>query len=326
MFSVACNLAVRAFGVIESRLSIVLFHRVLAAPDPMLPNEPDTVLFTQQMKWLQRGFNLLPLRQALTRLRSGNLPVGAVCVTFDDGYRDNADHALPILSQLGIPATFFVTTRYLDGGLMWNDRIIEAARYWATTAIDMARYGLEPATFDGGRAAAADQLLARIKYLPYDQREAVATDLFQRSGAQTTQLMMNEDDIRRLHRSGMEIGGHTVSHPILCTIGLEQARTEIAANKSHLEAIIGSSIETFAFPNGRPHQDYDARHVAVVRDCGYRQALTTAAGTATAGTSAWQLPRFTPWDRSQAKYLARMLQNYFRAPVVVSESVDADTR
>ena len=316
MFSLGCKLALHTFNLVEARLSIVLFHRVLAAPDPMLPDVPDVAWFTQQMDWLRRGFNVLPLRDALDRLYHGKLPAGALCVTFDDGYRDNATNALPVLQRLGVPATFFVTTRYLDGGLMWNDRIIEAVRCWARTDLDLTRYGLNPMKFEHSRASTAEHLLDRIKYFPYDRREEIATDLYERSGAPSVQMMLTADDIQRLHQAGMEIGGHTVSHPILTAIDDKHARREIFDNKTTLETIIGTPIKTFAYPNGRPGQDYDARHVALVRESGFAHALTTAPGTAQATTEGWQIPRFTAWDRSHPRYLARMLRNYFRASVV----------
>lgn len=314
MFRLPCKLALRALNLIQQRLSIVLFHRVLAYPDPMLPSEPDTRSFTRQMQWLQRAFTILPLGEAIRRLYERHLPVGALCVTFDDGYRDNALNALPILAALRIPATFFVTTGYLDGGLMWNDRVTEALRIWPKPVVDMTPYGLESLSLEGGRAAAAAHLLGDLKYLPFLQRESITADLMRRAGVNHMQMMMAADDIRKMHQAGMEVGGHTVNHPILCAIDLEQAHSEISTNKTRLEAIMGAPVEIFAYPNGRPRRDYDSEHIEVVRQCGYRHALTTAAGTASATSNAFQLPRFTPWDRTEGKYLGRMLQNYWRIP------------
>ena len=320
MFHSASRLALTMFAMVESRLSVVLFHHVLPSVDALLPDEPDSTAFAAQMRWLKGSFRILPLRDAATRLAAGTLPARSLCVTFDDGYRDNAQHALPVLRELAIPATFFVTTRYLAGGLLWNDRVIEALRAWPTDHVDLAPYGLATVSLAGGRHAALAQLLPVIKYLPYDQREAVSADLLTRSGAPSARLMMDEDDIRALHRAGMEIGGHTRSHPILCELDNDRAEREIVDNKSELETIIGQPIETFAYPNGQPHRDYDWRHVAMLKRCGYRHALTTAAGTATRSSSAWQLPRFTPWDKSRERYVARLMRNYFTDGAEVDEA------
>ena len=302
------------------RLSIVLFHRVLDAPDTLLVDEPDIARFAEQMRWLSSSFNVLPLDVAVPRLIAGTLPARALCITFDDGYRDNALNALPVLKSLGLPATFFVTTRYINGGMMWNDRVVEALRHWPGTHMDVSDFGLGTHALDGTRSALLATLLPQIKYRPYAEREALADELLARSGAPLTRMMMDEDEIRALRRAGMEVGGHTVSHPILCALDAAAASDEIGSNKRALETITGDSLQSFAYPNGQPHRDYDARHIAMLRECGYRWALTTSPGTADQHTPPYQLPRFTPWDRSAPKYLARMLKNYFQAPTCVDEA------
>ncbi len=314
MIGRACRYALLAAGSFERRLSIVLFHRVLAEPDALLVDEPDIERFTDQLRWLKNSFNIMPLRTAVSRLFAGTLPRAALCITFDDGYRDNAVNALPILQHLGLPATFFVTTCYENGGMMWNDRVIEAVRAWRGPSIDLDELGLGILSLTADRKACLATLLGQLKYLDFAHREEITSEILRRSGAPSTQLMMNAADIGRLHAAGMEIGGHTVSHPILARLSSAEAQREIAHNKSRLEAIVGEPLYTFAYPNGQPQRDYEARHLSMLHECGYRQALTTSPGTATASTHPLQLPRFTPWDRQQARYLGRMLRNYFYAP------------
>ncbi|MCC6710502.1 MAG: polysaccharide deacetylase family protein [Gammaproteobacteria bacterium] len=323
MSKLAIRLALTTAGALQRRLSIVLFHRVLSAPDALLPDEPDIVRFAEQISWLRDCFRILPLTDAAARLAAGTLPARALCITFDDGYRDNADNALPVLQDLGVPATFFVTTRYLAGGMMWNDRVVEAVRHWpeAHTHLDISMHGLQSPALAMGRKAVMENVLLQMKYLDYGVRETLADELLARSAAPARRMMMNESEIRTLHAAGMEIGGHTVSHPILCKLPASEARREIADNKSTLEQIIGAPLTSFAYPNGKPQRDYGAEHVAMLRERGYRYALTTSAGAANRSTSLLQLPRFTPWDRDATRYLARMAANYFRAPECVDESV-----
>ena len=111
-------------GPLSSCLSILIYHRVVAQPDPLFPDVVTAEEFDLQMAALTRWFTVLPLGRAVERLRNGTLPVRAACVTFDDGYADNALSALPILLKHGVKATFFVATRFLDGGSMWNDTVI----------------------------------------------------------------------------------------------------------------------------------------------------------------------------------------------------------
>ena len=313
------KLALMAAGAIQRRLSIVLFHRVLSVPDDLLIDEPDIARFAEQISWLRDRFTLLPLREAVTRLFAGELPSGALCITFDDGYRDNLLNAVPVLQDLGVRATFFVTTRFMDGGMMWNDRVAEAVRAWSHREMDLREFGLPIVSLAPGRHLAMESIVKLLKYKPFEDRDTISDALLARSGGNQERKMMDASEIRRLHDAGMEIGGHTVSHPILCSLSRLQAQREIADNKAALEAIIKEPLVSFAYPNGRPHQDYDTEHVALVRACGYRCALTTAAGAASKADSPYQLPRFTPWDRQQPKYLARMVRNYFREPERVAE-------
>ena len=318
MIVAASRLAIASAGALQRRLSIVLFHRVLPEPDPLLPDEPDVVRFDEQIGWLAQTFRILPVGEALDLLYAGKLPRRALAITFDDGYLDNAEQALPVLSRHGVRATFFVTTRHLGGGMMWNDRVIAAVRASRQPRLDLTAHDLGVIDLSGDRCAALHALLPRFKYLPAATRERLSSSLLAECGAGETDLMMNADAIRALHAAGMEIGGHTETHPILAGLPDADARREIERNKAALEDIIGTSICTFAYPNGNPGRDYDARHVAMLRACGYRYALTTAAGTAHPGTDPLQVPRFTPWDRTRARYLARLAANYFRSATSVA--------
>ena len=83
----------------RSRLSILIYHRVRAVRDPLFPHELDAAGFDQHLCILSSLFNVLPLEQAIARLRRGTLPERPACITFDDGYADNAEIALPILQR-----------------------------------------------------------------------------------------------------------------------------------------------------------------------------------------------------------------------------------
>src|SRR5436305_15020348 len=84
----------------RGRLSIMIFHRVLPAPDPLRPSEPDAARFEAEMRNVARWFNVVALGRAVQGLKDGSLPARALAVTFDDGYADNHDVALPILRRL----------------------------------------------------------------------------------------------------------------------------------------------------------------------------------------------------------------------------------
>ena len=299
----------------RGRLSILILHRVLPAVDPLFPSEVDAARFDSMCQWLREYFNVLPLDDAARRLSGGTLPERALAITFDDGYADNHDVALPILRKHGLTATFFIATGFLDGGRMWNDTVIESVRRSPLDVLpldgtDVASVGPLPLDSIDSRAAAIGKLLGAIKYMPGEKRLECVAAIAQRSKSTLPDdLMMTSEQVLALHRSGMQIGAHTVSHPILAKLTPDAARDEIARSKRCLESLLGDSVELFAYPNGKPGTDYTEASVDVVRELGFSSAVSTAVGAARGGSDLFQLPRFTPWDRSRGRFAARMAGN-----------------
>lgn len=296
-------------------LSILIWHRVLADPDPLFPEEMHARRFTQTLAWLKQHFNVLPLTQAVAMLAQGCLPSRALAITFDDGYADNLHIAAPILEKHGLSATFFVATGFLDGGRMWNDTVIEAVRHWRGETLDAGELGRFKITDDASRRSAIDGLLAAIKYLGFEERDKVVKSLAERCELPSrANLMMTSDEVRALADSGQIIGAHTRFHPILARIDGAQAQSEIEDGKRELEAIVRKPVDLFAYPNGRPQQDYRAEHVEMVKAAGFAAAVSTAAGVSRIQDDVFQLRRFSPWDRSRAAFIARMVLNAVQQP------------
>lgn len=194
------------------QLWILIYHRVLPTLDAMRPDEPDTARFSWQMELLKRYFNVLPLSEAVKRLRERTLPLRAASITFDDGYADNIEVALPILKKLGIPATFFIATSYLDGGCMWNDKVIETLHRMPDGDLDLTKEGLEIYSLSNtaDRLAVIEKVLLGLKYLPHEEREQRAEELAQRcQDPLPDNLMMTSNQVYQLHQAGMEVGAHT---------------------------------------------------------------------------------------------------------------------
>lgn len=302
-------------GGLRSRLTILMYHRVPLQPDPLFPGERDAETFDHQMGQLADCFRIVPLLDAVKGLRQGKLPPRAACITFDDGYADNAEIALPILQKYGIPATFFVSTGFLDGGRMWNDTVIELIRCAPGDILDLARIDL--GRFEIGtipqRRQAINSILGELKYLSLDSRRSRVEEMCALIPViPSNNLMMTSDQIRLLHSAGMEIGGHTVNHPILARLENDAACAEIANGKEVLEGIIQAPVRLFAYPNGKPGRDYLSDHVSMVKKIGFDAAVSTAHGAAGASSDLYQLPRFTPWDRGQVRFTLRMAQNMLK--------------
>lgn len=299
----------------RARLAILMYHRVLTMPDA-LTGEVHASDFDVQMRALRECFNVLPLAEATERLANGTLPSRSVAITFDDGYADNALVAVPILKAHRLHATFFVADGYLNGGRMFNDTVIEAVRRARGPMLELSVAGLPPALPVGSVAekqAAVARILGSVKYFEPEQRRAVVAQIAHAAGAPLPHdLMMNDGQVRGLVDAGMDVGGHTINHPILKSVDLETARREIEGNRRALGNLLGRRPDLFAYPNGAPGKDYAYAHTQLVREAGYKAAVTTSWGTARSGCDAYQLPRFTPWDRSPHRFVLRLLENLAR--------------
>lgn len=293
-------------------LSILIYRRIVACPDPLFPDTVDARRFEQHLRLLRRWFHVMPLALAVRRLNDRSLPGRAACITFDGGYADNAAVALPILQRFGLPATFFVASGFLDGGYSWSDAVIELIRNAGGNRISLARAGF--GSYDIGcpvrRRAVIDLLLSALATLsPVERLERVRM-----MARRSTPTMLSSDQLIALHRAGMEIGGHTVSQLSLSSLSNSEARAEIANGRMRLEQIIQSPVRLFAYPNGKPGCDFEKRHGNMLRSAGFDAAVTTARGAARPGVDVYELPRFTPWDRTSSGFLLRMGSNLLTPP------------
>lgn len=294
-----------------NNLVILTYHRILPEPDPYLADVVDRATFAWQMSVLNKYYQVLPLTEAVDKLYSGNLPSGAIAVTFDDGYADNYHTALPILKQYNIPATIFVATGFLDGGIMWNDQLIESIRNAQQDSLDLSEVGLGRYSLEceADRIQTVHAILENIKYMDFARRSDFAAQIQQQLAANIpTDLMLTSEQVKQLSQQGVEIGGHTDLHPILSNLSDAQAEQEIASGREKLHAITGKAVQVFAYPNGRYRQDFGDRDIDIVRKLGFTSAVSTAWGSATSASNRWKLPRGLSWDKTPLRFWMRMLQ------------------
>ncbi len=304
----------RVAGTLSSRaglqrLIVLYFHRVLEVPDPMFPDIPTRQEFDEQMSALADIFRVLPLSDAVDALMAGCLPPAAAAITFDDGYADNFHTALPVLRRYELPGTFFIAPAYLDGGVMFNDQVMEACRHFPVGPIDtgLAELGVLELSSDDGRRALAETMIGKIKYLSPSRRAECAEALLDLAGcASPAGLMMTADEVARLPDHGVTVGAHTWSHPILASVPTDEAHTEIVKGRQVLREITGQTVDLFAYPNGRPGQDYGSREVALAKKTGFKAAFSTQWGCADRRWDRWQLPRVAPWDRDGFRFGLRV--------------------
>ncbi len=183
-----------------------------------------------------------------------------VCLTMDDGCRDNAEIALPILRHHRAPATIFVPSGVLD-------RSLDA---WWLQVEEIAKTESDP-------PAAYDRMLAEISHDP-EALERLRSSFPAHQAALNDRYFMNISEIQAIDKDPLiEIGGHTLSHPLLRALPDEEAYREIVQNKKDLEDLLNRPVETFAYPFGNAQACGD-REFALAQKAGYKVAVTTRDG------------------------------------------------
>jgi len=295
----------------RARLLTLTYHRIPRSRDPLLPDEADAESFAAQLDVLGYYCRILPLPEAVRRLREGTLPSRAVCITFDDGYENNLSVALPILEQRGMTATVFMAADAIDRGIMWNDLLIEAMRRAGASA-GYREFGIaespDPALPEAARII---RVLQQVRYEPLERRWEIAAAFYQKvAGGSMPRLMLTQSQVREINRRGHDVGAHTINHPILKGLGTEAAHREIAGSYAWVAEVTGRPPVSFAYPNGLPGRDYDESHAALAREAGFELAVSTRWGCATSRSNAYHLPRCSPWGVRSWTYPVRLARTY----------------
>ncbi len=295
-------------------LHIFKYHQILPAVSQLDGGDLPLEIFQWQMRWLKNNMEVFSLKDGLAHLSERNLPKRAAAITFDDGYAADVAYVVPILKEVGFSATFFVSSGYLQGQCMWDEALRIVLRETKKQVVDLSNVQLGIHVLDSkiARIMAYEKLCMALKYRPLVDRHHLLNEIYHCAQVHSNdrQLMLSENQVKQLVAEGMEVGSHTVDHPILNCEADGDAEYQIRKDKEQLEKVIGRPVKYFAYPNGIPGKDFNRRHVDIVQHCGFEAAVTTSVGVARWGDDLWQLPRFTPWDTSPIKFALRMLRNY----------------
>lgn len=240
-------------------------------------------LFDAFCAHLAQHYQVLPLEELERQRRSGRVPSRAVALTFDDGHADNYHLALPVLRRYNLPATVFVCTGFINHALIpWSTRlalILEHAKR-PTGPVEVDGIALELATVDE-RLRMQDKLWGHFQLMKKARTNALLDQLAERLDVDVVALARKQvltwEQIAEMDALGFRAGAHTVMHPFLTRIPLDQARREMQQSKEELEGRLGRKIETFAYPNGK-EQDYSTDLMAAAREVGFSLAVTALHG------------------------------------------------
>lgn len=275
----------------DFRVFLLEYHDV--GPGPAEPEGTiSAARFRRHLAYLRRHYRCLTLEAAAERLAAPQgLAEDVAVVTFDDGYAGNYEAAWPPLAELGVPATIFLTSGFLDGQGLWFDlaRRLLAGAARSPRAAEVAAALAEALGETSPRETEA--IVGRLKYLDPARRDRLLARLAERVEPQGQPARpLRWEDVRALAAAGVEFGAHTVSHPILSTLEEDEQEVEIRRSRQRLAEELGRPPASFAFPNGSA-RDFNPATLAAVRRCGFRAACTTLRGSNRPGCDLMTLRR-----------------------------------
>lgn len=239
--------------------------------------------FDQQVRWLKSAFDVITPEDLPRVKRNGR--GRHVLITFDDGYADNHDTALPILTAAGARATFFIATGYLDDArLPWWDEIAWMVRSSEKRSVTVSEWLPAPVTFDEPeREQAVRTLLRAYKRLPGDRTSAYLEAIAEATGTgrpaakDHTGLWMTWNMVREMRAAGMTIGGHTVRHQVLARLPRAEQWDEISGCARRLREELDLAMDTFSYPVGT-RDSFNTDTLACLREAGVTSAFSYYGG------------------------------------------------
>ena len=280
---------------------VLMYHSIVEEPrltENSIGISQSQACFEAHVRAIAQRFKPVSIEEIAEFARKNRrLPANSVAVTFDDGFADNYEVALPILNRYGVPATFYIMVNAVEtGNLPWYCRLRfairttrkaewrdpELPRSFKTNVGHDREAALNNAIEIGARKTGRDQE-------EFVQRVEKALDV--ESPGPPQGLMMTWDQVRTLRKSGHTIGAHTLSHPNLAHINREEARAEILGCKKRIEEVLGEPVDHFSYPHPALNPQWSPETFTITRDAGFKSAVLTTCGPVRQGDEPLALKR-----------------------------------
>lgn len=318
--------AMRGCGVFSltrawsARVARILMYHNFSGPAGTDPSSLNVDGIRNQFEHLRRHFRVVPLLQIAEQLASSrDLDKNLVALTIDDGRHNCYEFLFPLLKEFELPATFFVVSSFLRGeDWIWTDKVL-----WLSE---------QPKPPQELVPARLDDIFRSLNRLRPEERNARIDAMAKGVGVSIPHAPPAKyapcswSELREMADSGlMEIGSHTVTHPILSSVTDEESREEISRSRAQIEEGIGRSVKSFCFPNGMPG-DFRPSQVQQVKEAGYVCSVVAQSGMVGVGCDSYQLPRIGMARKSSPVEIAKVLDGFayleqrVRTRVPVAES------
>jgi len=253
--------------------------------------------FEKQIIYLKKRFNIISLDEYVTIVKNKRIiPRNCVIITFDDGYRDNYINAYPILRKYNVPATIFITTGKIGSKEpLWGAKVAYYINSTMASEINLDGIGKYRLDSDSRKLKAIDDIIERLKLINEIKRDIVIDRLAEQLKVEKVDkaadvLFLSWDEIRDISTNSISFGAHTVSHPNLASISVDQAKREVVESKYRIEVETDRSVNCFAYPyGGLVH--FNERIKTMLREAGFICACSTIYGRQNLNDDLYQLRR-----------------------------------
>lgn len=290
----------------------LLYHRVRNYEEDVQLLAVTPEHFSEQMSWLKENYKIIGFGDNWDQVEGD-----AVCITFDDGYRDNFLVATPILNQWQIPATVFVSTGNIDTGMeMWWDELernfLIDKEYQEKFSLSDEMFGCTWNTSTRQRRKDLyDTLHWLMRQIEVERRNNWIAQLqdwngYTKDGREENHCVRRED-LCLIDTSQILIGAHTVNHPVLSKLSAEEQKREIEGSKCCLENILSQPVLTFSYPFGST-SDYNEETIRLCKNLGFSKVAANVPGIWRTGSDLFQIPRHIvrDWNIRQFKEQIKM--------------------
>ncbi len=284
----------------QNKCVILFYHRFADKKNNSILHKLDKKSFQKQMRYLKKCYDVISLDNLVEKVRKKErFQKTAIVITIDDGFKDNYDFAYPILKELNIPATIFLTTGLIGTSKVpWVDELgvalektnrkrLSFAELFGNNTIDISD--------TASRANAFHQIYLKLLYLDHNLKLEYLNRLMQYLGNNDgteyhERTMLNWSEIVEMSKNGITFGAHTMSHPTLSKMKTKQAKAEIYLSRKEIEKFLKNKVNHFAIPNGQP-RDFTEELRAFCRNENFKSVLTTNFGIVNENSSLYDLPR-----------------------------------
>lgn len=267
--------------ITKSQIIVMMYHRVGPMNDKWIFHPVHQKIFEEQLKYLiSNNFEMISLNNLSEMILKGSIPKKAAVITFDDGYKDNYEFAFPILKKYGAPATIFLSTGPIDQKkLFWNDEVSYVLSHADMESIDIRDIGTYQISSNEDKAGACFSVVEKLKKMENSKKESAIENLINSTGVNIPdklgkQNILSWNEIKKMDKNGIDFGGHTVNHPILTNIPIDEAKWEIRESKNRIEEVLGYPVTTFSYPNG----DFNNDISSLVKNSGFNCSVSVNPG------------------------------------------------